>query len=571
MTWNRRDVLQASMAGLATAWGLSGSRTHAAPQAVITGGRPRELKADVVIIGAGLGGVAAALAALRNRLRVILTEPTDWIGGQLTSQAVPPDEHMHIETHGANKSYREFRERIRDFYRRNYPLTDFEKNNPKLNPGGGSVSRLCHEPRVALAVLQEMLAPSLANGQCTLLLECEPVSADVTGDTINAVTVVSSRTGTHFHLQAPQFIDASELGDLLPLTKTEFVMGAESKADTKELHAAEKAEPLNQQAFTVCFAAEYRPGENHVIDRPAEYNFWSEYVPDLTPPWSGKLLDYSYSYPRTLVPKKLDFDPTLKPTKALNLFVYRQIISAKQFLPGSIFGDVTLVNWPQNDYLLGPLVGVSKEEAAKHVARAKQLSLSLLYWLQTAAPRADGGTGYPELLLRADIMGTEDGLAKYPYIREARRIKALFTITEEHVGRENRALVTNVSPKDAKPFDFQDSVGVGYYHLDLHPSTGGNNYIDTTSLPFQIPLKALVPQRMKNLLAACKNIGTTHLSNGCYRLHPVEWGIGEAAGCLAAYNHLRETTSHQIAETPKLLESFQKVIRGQGVETHWPA
>lgn len=571
MTWNRRDVLQASMAGLATAWGLSGSRSHAAPQAVVAGGRPRELKADVVIIGAGLGGVAAALAALRNHLRVVLTEPTDWIGGQLTSQAVPPDEHMHIETHGANKSYRELRERIRDYYRRNYPLTDLEKNNPNLNPGGGSVSRLCHEPRVALAVMQEMLAPWLANGQCTLLLECEPISADVTGDVINAVTVVSSRTGTHFHLQAPQFIDASELGDLLPLTKTEFVMGAESKAETKELHAAEKAEPLNQQAFTVCFAAEYRPGENHVIDRPVEYGFWSEYVPDLTPPWSGKLLNYSYSYPRTLVPKKLDFDPTLKPTKALNLFVYRQIIAAKQFKPDSLFRDVTLVNWPQNDYLLGPLVGVSKEVAAKHIARAKQLSLSLLYWLQTAAPRADGGTGYPELLLRADIMGTEDGLAKYPYIREARRIKALFTITEEHVGRENRAQVMNVAPKDAKPFEFQDSVGVGYYHLDLHPSTGGNNYIDTTSLPFQIPLKALIPQRTKNLIAACKNIGTTHLSNGCYRLHPVEWGIGEAAGCLAAYNHLRETTSHQIAETPKLFESFQNVIRSQGVETHWPA
>ena len=55
------------------------------------------------------------------------------------------------------------------------------------------------------------------------------------------------------------------------------------------------------------------------------------------------------------------------------------------------------------------------------------------------------------------------------------------------------------------------------------------------TLPFQIPLGALIPIECDNLLAACKNINTTHLSNGAYRLQPVEWSIGEAAGSLAAY------------------------------------
>src|SRR5205823_1058555 len=59
--------------------------------------RAHELTADLVIIGGSLGGCAAALAAARNGLRVILTEETDWIGGQLTSQAVPPDENPWIE------------------------------------------------------------------------------------------------------------------------------------------------------------------------------------------------------------------------------------------------------------------------------------------------------------------------------------------------------------------------------------------------------------------------------------------------------------------------------------------
>src|SRR6266567_3020979 len=80
----------------------------------------REFRCDVAVIGGGVGGCAAALAAARNGMRVILTEETDWIGGQLTSQAVPPDEHAWIESFGCTRAYRDYRERVRDYYRRNY-------------------------------------------------------------------------------------------------------------------------------------------------------------------------------------------------------------------------------------------------------------------------------------------------------------------------------------------------------------------------------------------------------------------------------------------------------------------
>ena len=73
----------------------------------------RELAVDLVIIGGGMGGIAAALAASRAGLRVIMTEETDWIGGQLTSQAVPPDEHAQIETFGGTKSYQAFRRGVK--------------------------------------------------------------------------------------------------------------------------------------------------------------------------------------------------------------------------------------------------------------------------------------------------------------------------------------------------------------------------------------------------------------------------------------------------------------------------
>lgn len=526
--------------------------------------------ADVIIAGAGLGGCAAALAALRNNLRVVLTEETDWPGGQISQQGVPPDEHQWIETHGGTKLYRDFRNKIREYYFSNYPLTDSARNNKFLNPGDGSVSRLCHEPAVAAAVLSDLLAPFISSGRLIFLKNTRIIAADVTGDRINALESINTISGKKQILSAPWFIDATELGTLLPLTGTEYVTGSESKSDTRELHGAEKANPENNQSFTVCFALDYIEGEDHTIDKPAEYEFWRNHVPPLTPPWSGKLLDLKYSTPSTLVPKELGFNPSgTDMSPLLNLWNYRRIISKNNFLPGTYRSDITVVNWPQNDYMLGNIITGNEAEFDLHLNRAKQLSLSLLYWLQTEAPRPDRGYGWKGLRLRKDIMGTEDGLAKYPYVRESRRIKALFTVLEEHVGRENRSLVSGVKD-NVRSADFFDSIGTGYYHIDLHPSCGGNNYIDFPSLPFQIPLGALIPQRVSNLIAANKNIGTTHITNGCYRLHPVEWNIGESAGILTAFISSKKTVPRKVREDQKLLEEFQQLIRSQGVETHWP-
>ncbi len=528
------------------------------------------LSADLVIAGGGLGGVAAALAALRNNQSVILTEETDWIGGQLTQQGVPPDEHQWIETHGATQLYRDFRNAVRQYYLRHYPLTEEARKRERLNPGDGSVSRLCHEPRVALAVLNEMLAPYISAGKLTLLLEHKPLKADVSGNKVAALQVTSLRDGRIKTLKAPYFVDATELGDLLPLTGTEYVTGTESKKETGELHAPEKANPKNNQAFTVCFAMDYVPGENHTIEKPREYDFWSKHIPPLTPAWPGKLLELHYSDPGTLKPKKLGFHPEgIKTGDMLNLWNYRRIINKENFKKGTYSGDITIVNWPQNDYMLGNLVDASPKEFNRHVDRAKQLSLSLLYWLQTEAPRPDGGKGWPGLRLRKDIMGTEDGLAKYPYIRESRRIKAVFTVLEEHVGREQRAQVAG-KEKGATAAPFFDSVGIGYYHIDLHPSCDGVNYVDFGSLPFQIPLGALLPKRMENLLPANKNIGTTHITNGCFRLHPVEWSIGEAVGMLVAFARDKQVIPRQVREQKERLEAFQAFVRSQGIETEWP-
>lgn len=528
------------------------------------------LSSDLVIAGGGLGGCAAALSALRNNLKVILTEETDWLGGQISQQGVPPDEHQWIETHGCTQLYSNFRNQIRRYYIRNYPLTEPARTNKFLNPGDGSVSKLCHEPRVAATVLNELMAPYLSSGRLTLLINYKVISADTEGRKVRSLLAKNQITGKEIILSAPWYIDATELGDLLPLTGTEYVTGTESRKDTGELHAPEKADPENNQSFTVCFAIDYLPGENYVIDKPAEYDFWRNYIPDLNPPWSGKLLELRYSNPSTLVPKDLAFNPEGTDTSPLlNLWNYRRIINRKNFISGTYNSDITVVNWPQNDYMLGNLISQNQEDFRKHLERAKQLSLSLLYWLQTEAPRPGKGYGWEGLRLRRDIMGTEDGLAKYPYIRESRRIKPVFRILEEHVGKENRSQVTGIK-ENIKAAYFYDSVGIGYYHIDLHPSCKGDNYIDFGSLPFQIPLGALIPARVENLIAANKNIGTTHITNGCYRLHPVEWNIGESAGMLIAFSSDKKMLPGNIRENKSLLEEFQRMIRSQGIETQWP-
>ncbi len=524
---------------------------------------PRALRADVAVIGGGTGGCAAALAALRNGMRVIMTEETDWVGGQLTSQGVPPDEHSWIESFGGTETYRGYRNAVREFYRRHYPLNEEARARVHLNPGDGGVSRLTHEPRVSLAVLEAMLAPWIAGGKLAVLLKHRPVAADTNASQARAVALKSLESGATRTVEASYFIDATEQGDLLPLTGTEYVTGFESRRETGEPHAPQEPQPANFQAFTVCFAIDYVAGEDHTIDRPDEYLFWKNYVPKLSPPWPGRLLSWSTTHPVTLKERNMAFDPTgTTAGHAPNLWIYRRIARQKNFTPGAYAGDISLVNWPQNDYWLGNLHEVNEEEAARHLKRAKQLSLSLLYWMQTEAPRPDGGLGWRGLRLRGDILGTEDGLAKHPYIRESRRIRAEFTVLEQHVGTEAR--------KQPAAESFPDSVGVGSYRIDLHPSSGGDNYIDVSSLPFQIPMGALIPKRMDNLLAGAKNLGVTHITNGCYRLHPVEWNIGESAGALAAFALTRRATPRAVRNTEQLRAEFQARIQAQGVEIAWP-
>lgn len=510
-----------------------------------------DIFSDIAIIGAGMGGVAAAITACEAGRTVVLTEPTDWIGGQMTSQGVSAlDEHEHIEHFGGTRTYMAMREAIRRHYQSTYGVAQMPNGAP-LNPGDGWVSRLCFEPRVGLQVLQDMLAPHVASGRLTILLGHEPVNAVVEENRVISVETRNFASLQTTTIRAQFFLDATELGDLLPLTRTAYVTGAESRLDTKEADALPQPEPRMIQGFTFPFAVEFREGESHVIEKPAGYE---------------RMRD---EQPYTLVLKHKD--GSSRPFKmcdageaGLPFWTYRRLLSAQLLDPHSKRGlhDVAMINWNSNDYHWRSIIDVSNAERDEILDEAKRLSLGFLYWLQTECPRDDGGFGYPELKLRPDVMGTDDGLSKAPYIRESRRIVALKRIVAHEILAASRP--------DAKQAVFEDSVGVGWYPMDLHPAVGNAKSMFEPTVPFQIPLGALIPIKMQNLIAANKNIGTTHLSNGSYRLHPVEWNIGESAGFLAAYCLMHSVKPCQVHQDKTLLRNFQHFLQQRGIELTWP-
>lgn len=519
------------------------------------------LRADIAVIGGGLGGIAATLAALRLGRRVILAEELDWLGGQLTAQGVPPDEHPWIECLSGSQSYAELRQGIRSYYREHLPLTPAARRSLRLNPGQGNVSSLCHEPWVAVRVIDGLLAPYEADGQLVVLREHRLLAAERGNDCLRAVELLDLRRDRRRTVEAELFIDATETGDLLEPAGAEHVLGAESRARTGELHALEKADPLDQQAVTWCLAADYLPGEDHTIDKPQDY---ARLRTLQLACWPGPQLSWTLSDFVTHEPRErpLFAGPT-DAESVYDLWHARRIAWRGHFEPGAYRSDITLANWPQMDYWERPLVGVPEAERERAAQESRAMSLAFFYWMQTEAPRHDGGCGYPGLRLRGDVLGTGDGLAKQVYYREGRRIRAEFTVLEQHVGVEARP-----GARAAEPF--ADSVGIGAYRIDLHPSTRGRNTVDIDSYPFQIPLGALLPVRIDNLLPACKNIGTTRVTNGAYREHTTEWSIGEAAGALAAFALDRKSPPRAVRASPALLADFQRLLRDQGGLLAWP-
>ena len=482
-----------------------------------------EATCDVLVAGAGMGGVAASIRAASHGLSVCLTDPTDWIGGQATAGGVSAlDENRFIEFTGGTRSYYEFRNRIRDHYRRRYALAPAVSNLADFNPGSCYVSALCFEPRVGVQVLEAMFEPH--RSRIRVFLRTEIVDLGIEGGAIKSALTWHFDKREFIRLRPRFVLDATELGDLLPLAKVPYVVGSESRRDTGEPHASEQPNPACVQSFTYTFAIEHRPGAQARIDKPLDYerfrdsqpfSFRLTYSPDLG--WKGPV-QYAMFGDDPPVPNNMSPRP---------FFSWRRLLAHKNFTGSSAPPDLALMNWPRQDYHGESLLDRAPQDFARVLQQAKRVSFAFLYWLQTDVARDDlQGKGYPELVLRPDVMGTEDGLSKYPYIRESRRLKAQGTVLEQDIVAEHQS--------GARSRWFSDSIGTGFYMVDIHPCGANERGRMMMPKPFQIPLAALVPRGVSNLLAAAKNLGVTHLTNGAFRLHPVEWNIGESAAVVAS-------------------------------------
>lgn len=515
---------------------------------------------DIVIVGASAGGCAAALAAADAGATVCLLEAGTWIGGQLTSQGVcTPDEQQHIETFGGTRRYYEFRNRVREHYRTTYQLSAKGAEQVYLNPGSCWVSRLSYEPKIGAAILRDMLRPFETNGRLQILFEIRVTACEMNPDAPHTIAAVVAQTanGEPLHIRPRYVLDATDTGDVLALCGQEgadWTIGAESQSETGEPDAPPESRSHWVQPFTFPFALEWSPetSDTNTIEPPHDYEELKA------------LQDYKIMH-----------------GAITGLFggrapwwQYRRILARDNFDDPRIPHDVAMINTAGNDYyggnILGPDAGDSAQLQAT-IARARRASLGYVYWLQTECPREEKEerkTGYPEFRLRLDLFDTADGCAPEPYIRESRRIRALRLILEQEiVVKDFRGSVCRGD--NARAAWMPDAVGVGHYALDIHPNGHGepNHYVATR--PFQIPLGALIPGRLTNLLPACKNSGTTHLTNGAYRLHPIEWNIGEAAGLLAAFAVQKKRSPRAVYEEEGLRRAYQRDLLANGIALSW--
>ncbi|MBC7917073.1 MAG: FAD-dependent oxidoreductase [Rhodoferax sp.] len=521
----------------------------------------QRIAVDIAVIGASLGGTLAAWTACQRGHRVYLCNAFEWLGGQMTAQGVPPDEHHRIEHGGASASYLAFREAVREHYRSQPDFVDHSVLTEGCNPGDGWVSRLCFEPAWAAQWFETQLAPYLQSGHLTLHRRTEIVSASRQGRSITSVTVEDA-IGERFEIDAPYYLDATDTGELIRAAGLPYRLGKESRAEWDEPLAPPLADPLDQQPVTWVLAVRRMARPQPVSPTPPRYAFWKSYV----------LPHYGYRQFSDAIPGQgvaalhlPFFAPSSDPQdKALDLWRYRRVIASH--MSQTPRDEVSLINWAQNDYGLHPLLDGPLLSSSDVELAARELSLCWLHWLQTEAPRNDGmdGTvGYPELQPATDILGTADGLAQQVYVRESRRIVGLDTLTQ--------GMVAATPGEPVQPLNLANAVGVAWYNMDIHPTCVSGHGLNAHVRPFTLPLGALVPRDCDNLIPACKNISVTHLVNACTRVHPVEWLVGEVAALLASHCLQHAASPSQVYADPQATQSLQKLLSSRGIPIAWDA
>jgi len=615
----------------------------------------RTVECELLVAGGGLAGVAASYEALLAGRTVCMTEITDWVGGQISSQGTSALDERTTQRSQLffPRGYLEFRKRI-------------EKHYKQLNPGDCWVSESCFLPKDAHKVMWEQLKEAEAKGQGTLKwfpatvikdLSIETVENKGTGKQItsavaiqhspkseylplNALPLSSTIEDAYTYEDSSKFskstirfvpasssdkaadwyvIEATETGEIVALADIPYRLGIDPLSSSEPSSSSVEGDPYCTQGFTYTFAMEATEDEQK-HEMPTFYDEHQNY--------------YSYELDRLA-----DFGL---------VFTYRRIWSPEEGdtekFRGIEFtvptpGDISMQNWTWgNDYRPGTAkdnlvytrqqleeLGQLEPGGWKGGLRTETLgkgedhALGYFYWLVRGRTDSQLGNGikqpYPNnrLLTGFDSpMGTAHGLSKYPYIREGRRIVGRvypgyskgFSITEIDISRADyrsehysqslspttyRQLWKGVDGREAlmnkdmnidkikrrtRSTIYPDSVGVGHYAIDFHPCMNespaekagnterkGERQGGGQAYPFQIPLRAMIPQDIDNLIVTGKSIATSHIAAAAYRVHSFEWSSGAAAGKAAMFGLDREIMPYQLVDDAFIKEKELRILK----------
>jgi hypothetical protein len=524
------------------------------------------LHTAILVVGGSTAAYTTTLTALKLNLDVCLAQPQQMVGGQFTAQALPASDDGDLlrakpslftvggEQFAISRSQAQFRQRQRQLQ----PV----QGRVMENPGGAWVSPLTTTPVVAATAMNEPLIPYLASGKLRLIPYAEPVEvlsqAEPGGrQRITGVRFQDIQKQYEFTVNAKVVVEATDFGDLLELANLPSRVGQEARSDTGEAILPDEPRPECQQSFTFDVLVERTaPGKGVAVSKPPEYG---------QAPWLN-IREFTGSF----WTKKSDQWDKKEFFSPFGIFRYRRVQRRWIHEKKVDAGDVSVINWgtsdhPEkgqccgNDYRNGYLIGLNREDRQKQIARARARAQAYVHYLQN--------NGVPDLKPRGDLTWTQDGIALEPYIREARRGIALTTIRHEDVAER-------FFPEQARSRCFEDSVGIGQYHyLDLHGNLVDGHVSpkgkDVVALPFTLPASALVPISADGLVLSAKSIGTTHITNAAYRMHPVEWAIGEASGFLAVFSVWTGKAPREIVADPALIRKLQGFITRNGVPIFW--
>ncbi len=511
-----------------------------------------DVAADVIVAGGSTAALAAAFAAAESGMKTVLLEPTDWIGGQLTSSGVPAvDEAWHRISDGdSDRVTLNVAAIARD--PRNVTPNFRDMLLEIGNPGRGWVSRFCFEPQYLLKHHLLPIEARLSN-QLTVLRETvvKQLVLSEDGTRVQALICVrrKAKSGYKTYQELPSqelpdwydtqdsdryhkelyrfvgsdessvFIDATEWGEVLVLSGCDFQQGLATGDDSNE--------PGTRcgQCTVFGFVQELRADVSKDPAAPATATAlgWGQYQ-DRPDAWE-------------------------------KVWTYRRIRGSRA---EPSVGDLSLQNWgysPRlgnggNDYPFGYLFLGGRESRQtlrdwqggvdlEVMGQAEQRALAWHHWLKEQSPP---DIDPRHIVLAVGVLGTDHGLSKLPYIRDTRRSLGLdrFVLkVADLVGEEG----------DTTGTGFPDTVAIGCYPIDVHPLVTCKYPAEVVehrdTRPFQIPFRALTHYQIGNLLVCGKTMAQDFMANSATRLHPIEWSTGTAAGVAAAWMVQQQADSRQ--------------------------